>query len=113
MKRTIIIAIVALVVGGVSGWLGHDWRSGVNLADCAVVEIKIRLYENIEMLRALQNDNLDYARELARKRLEQSVALTDRYGPGICTRAGSEFCKSLMEIVAEARQAVGLPDAPQ
>ncbi len=113
MKRTIITAIVALAIGGAIGWLGHEWRSGVNLADCAVVEIKVRLYENIEMLRALQNDNLDYAKELARKRLEQSVALTDRYGPGICTRAGSEFCKSLMEIVDEARQVVGLPDAQQ
>lgn len=113
MKRTIIAAIVALGIGGLAGWLGHDWRSGVNLADCAIVEIKVRLYENIEMLRALQNENIDYAKELARKRLEQSVALTERYDEGICTRAGSAFCESLMEIVDEARQLVGPADAQQ
>lgn len=110
MKRTIITAIVSLAIGGLAGWLGHEWRTGVILADCAVVEIKVRLYENIEMMRVLQRDDINSAKNLARRRLKSTIQVTDRHSEGICTRAGSTLCKSLIEIVDEARQLVELPD---
>ncbi len=110
MKRMIIIAIVSLAIGGLAGWLGHEWRTGVILADCAVVEIKVRLQENIEMMRVLQKGDIDSAKHLAQRRLQSTVRMTDRYGEAICTRAGSTLCKSLMEIIHEARQLVELSD---
>ena len=104
MKKIIISIVLSFGVGLTSGWHAYQYYSGVRMLDCTITESLMWLRKTEDILRDLDNGNIESAVKTLTVSMEKSITTFEAYEPQFCARDNAKDCIVVYEQIRHAKE---------